>query len=345
MYSDADLDSAVGAGALSADAAASFRGFISRQRSLPAADEEHFRLLTGFNDIFVSIAVLVLLFALNWLAKSIGPVWGGVAVAVVSWGLAEYFTKRRRMALPSILLLISFAMSVFAAVAIILAPEGGITTSWRIGASAAVTVVAVYGHWRRFMVPITPAIGSLALLGALVALIVALVPALKEALPILFLLGGIGVFAWAMWWDMSDPARTTRRSDVAFWLHLAAAPMMVHPVFALLGLSGFGALFAFNAVTPGIGLGAAAIAVGIYLGLACIALAIDRRALLVSALAYVLYAIATLFQAAGSLTFSLALTGLVIGSGLLLLSAFWHGARVLVIKGLPQAFRARLPAI
>jgi hypothetical protein len=30
-----------------------------------------------------------------------------------------------------------------------------------------------------------------------------------------------------MWWDSSDRARLTRRSDVAFWLHLLAAPMIV----------------------------------------------------------------------------------------------------------------------
>ena len=51
------------------------------------------------------------------------------------------------------------------------------------------------------------------------------------------LLLGIGVFLFAMWWDASDRARTTRRSDVAFWLHLLAAPMIAHPIFTLLGLS------------------------------------------------------------------------------------------------------------
>src|SRR2546430_3225670 len=43
-----------------------------------------------------------------------------------------------------------------------------------------------------------------------------------------------GMFLFAMWWDGSDRARLTRRSDVAFWLHLLAAPMIVHPVFTLL---------------------------------------------------------------------------------------------------------------
>jgi hypothetical protein len=51
------------------------------------------------------------------------------------------------------------------------------------------------------------------------------------------LLLGVGVFLYAMRWDSSDPARVTRRSDVAFWLHLLAAPMIVHPVFTLLGLN------------------------------------------------------------------------------------------------------------
>ena len=51
------------------------------------------------------------------------------------------------------------------------------------------------------------------------------------------LLLGVGVFLFAMWWDASDRARLTRRSDVAFWLHLLAAPMIAHPIFTLIGLN------------------------------------------------------------------------------------------------------------
>ena len=90
---------------------------------------------------------------------------------------------------------------------------------------------------------------------------------------------GIGVFLFAMWWDGSDRARLTRRADVAFWLHLLAAPMIVHPVFTLLGL---------NDGNATIGEGLVVILLYVVLGLT--ALAIDRRALLVSALAYVLFA-------------------------------------------------------
>jgi hypothetical protein len=83
------------------------------------------------------------------------------------------------------------------------------------------------------------------------------------------------------------------------------------------------------------------IALYVVIGLA--ALAIDRRALLVSALAYVLYALSELFKQFGAVELNIALTALVIGSALLLLSAFWHQARSLVVRRLPAALQEKLP--
>ena len=140
------------------------------------------------------------------------------------------------------------------------------------------------------------------------------------------------MFLFAMHWDKSDPSRLTRRSDVAFWLHLLAAPMIVHPVFTLLGLND-------GHATIGEGL----VVVALYVVLAVIALAIDRRALLVSALAYVLYALSELFKQVGAVELSVALTALIIGSALLLLSAFWHQARRMVVTRLPGELAAKLP--
>jgi len=137
-----------------------------------------------------------------------------------------------------------------------------------------------------------------------------------------------------MWWDGSDRARVTRRSDVAFWLHLLAAPMIVHPVFTLLGLTTGHA---------NVGEGLAVIALYVVLGLT--ALAVDRRALLVSALAYVLYALQALFREFGAVELNVALTALVIGSALLLLSAFWHQARGAIVRPLPGNLRERLPIL
>src|SRR4051794_9103579 len=123
MYSQQELDDAVASGVISEQAANALRMHIEQQRATVIPDEEQFRLLTGFNDIFVSIAAAILLFAVGWIGQSIGQSTGLVlsdhgeigpsflaplAVASVAWGLALYFTARRRMALPSILLLLAF---------------------------------------------------------------------------------------------------------------------------------------------------------------------------------------------------------------------------------------------
>src|SRR3546814_17618094 len=50
------------------------------------------------------------------IGRGLGPGAGAALVAAVSWGLAEYFTRKRRMALPSILLLLTFVGGVFLAI-------------------------------------------------------------------------------------------------------------------------------------------------------------------------------------------------------------------------------------
>jgi len=159
MYSESDIDGAVAAGAITREAAAALRNHIAVSQSAPAVDEEHFRLLTGFNDIFVSIAVGLVLVAVAWIGKSVTTPLAGGLVAVVSWGLAEYFTRQRRMALPSIILLLAFTGGVAAALVgalVELDPEFTDRTNAIVGAGIGlVTAGAAWLHWKRFMVPIT----------------------------------------------------------------------------------------------------------------------------------------------------------------------------------------------
>ncbi|WP_338503237.1 hypothetical protein V6R86_07140 [Sphingomonas kaistensis] len=359
MYSQNDLDEAVAAGAVTPEAAASLRAYVDRQRSSPAVDEEYFRLITGFNDIFVSIAAAILLFAVGWIGQSIGQNLGFTVdqsgpsplapalIAATAWGLALFFTARRRMALPSIILLLAFVGGVAASVGFTLVSlfgnpelEAGqqALTAGLIGAGAASAgAISAFAHWKRFRVPITVAAGAASVAGIVVALIAAAIgdtPNTGNIVLGVVLLLGLGVFLYAMRWDSSDPARISRRSDVAFWLHLLAAPMIVHPVFTLLGL---------NDGNASVGEGLVVIAIYIALGVA--ALAIDRRALLVSALAYVLFALNELFEQFGAVSLNIALTALVIGSALLLLSAFWHQARAAVVARLPGSLRGHLPSL
>lgn len=337
MYSESDLDSAVAAGALTPDAAAALRAYVGNARQSPMVDEEQFRLITGFNDIFVSIAGILFLTGCAWAGGSVTPWLGAALVAASSWLMAEYFTAKRRMALPSIIFLLAFVGGVFGTCATLLVPDGHVGEGDRIAASllalsAAVAVGAAWLHWRRFMVPITIAAGAAAAAGMLFLLLAVAYPAIEKVIMPIILFAGLGIFAFAMRWDMSDRERTTRRSDVAFWLHLLAAPMIVHPVFVMLGLTAGDA-----------SVGVAGIVLAIYLALGAVALIIDRRALMVSALAYVLAAMGALFKEFGAVSLNVAITALVIGSALLLLSAFWHDVRAKLVQMLPEGLQARLP--
>uniref|UniRef100_UPI0035C9839B hypothetical protein n=1 Tax=uncultured Sphingomonas sp. TaxID=158754 RepID=UPI0035C9839B len=337
MYSESDIDGAVTAGAISREAAGALRNHIAARNAAPAVDEESFRLLSGFNDIFVSIAVALVLVAVAWIGKSITTPLAGALVAVTAWALAEYFTRVRRMALPSILLLLAFVGGVAATLVGVLV-ELRITlpeqTEAAIGGGIALVAAgAAWLHWRRFMVPITVAAGAAALSGVAIALTFAAIPSAQDAVYPLVFVCGLGIFALAMWWDLSDRERHTRRSDVAFWLHLAAAPMIAHPVFHMLGVFG-----------GNIAIGTALIVLALYLAFAFVALAVDRRALLVSSLVYVLYAMYALFQTAGAVELAWAFTGLAIGSALLTLSAFWPAMRRIVVRSL-GGVGERLPPV
>ncbi|WP_265563839.1 hypothetical protein [Sphingomicrobium arenosum] len=363
MYSQQELDDAVAAGAITSQSANALRAFVASQRSSSLVDEEHFRLITGFNDIFVAVAGGILFFALGWIGQWLGdqsglvlegngpsPLAGGM-IAASAWGLALYFTAKRRMALPSILFLLAFVIGTFwaagSAYALIadamlgdrLTGNTGERILALVGAlGAATAAVAAFIHWKRFRVPITVAVGAVAVAGIIGMIVAAALAgnvsdaAMMNIMLVTALVLGIAIFAFAMKWDASDPARVTRRSDVAFWLHLAAAPMIVHSVFTLLGLNDGNA-------TVGEGL----LVIALYVALGLAALAIDRRALLVSALAYVLIALSEMFKEFGAVELNIALTALVIGSALLLLSAFWHQARTKLVTALPAGMQARLP--
>jgi MFS family permease len=350
VYSQQDLNSAVAAGAISAEAADALRAHVAAQNDSVPADAEHFRLITGFNDVFVSIGVVILLVAMAAIGGSIyestaGPSPAGAAlVAGTSWLLAEFFTRKKRMALPSIILLLAFVGGVFSTlVALSLELIGNDPARETVGVllialAGLITAAAAWFHWKRFMVPITIAAGTAALAATVVALIVAVIGPNSDNVGdvVLGIVFGVGlaIFAFAMRWDMSDPARGTRRSDVAFWLHLLAAPMIAHPVFVLIG------------VTDGrtFGPGAALAVLAVYIAFGLVALAVDRRALLVSALAYVLIALTLLFDRFGAVELSFALTALVIGSALLTLSAMWTPIRRAVVGALPGSMSVRLPA-
>lgn len=336
MYSQQELECAVRDGVLSDEEAGELRSFLERRRGASHIDDEDVPLVGGMDDVFSAIAALLTLVAVGWIVGSLVTVFAGLAVAAAAWLLALHFTAKKKLALTSRLLVGAFIFGLFLTGSLF----GGVTGKVGRGEEARLFSGALFAlaggwfHWRRFRVPVT--IASTSLCG--VILLVALAnstfgthgyssrPALGA-----MLVGGIWIFIWAMKWDSSDRLRITRRADIAFWLHVTAATLIVHPIFWLTGL-------ARGSGTPVGGV----LVIIVYLALGLVSLAIDRRALLLSALVYVLWALGNLLSKSSSLATTIPATALVIGSGLLLLSAFWKQARRAVVSILPIELRDRL---
>ncbi|WP_337660533.1 hypothetical protein [Anderseniella sp. Alg231-50] len=322
-----DVKDAVAAGVLPQQHAQALLAFVAQSRQSPSRpDEESFRFIRSFNDVFVTIAIALVLFALNSLLSGISETVSMLAIAAGSWAMAEYFTRRRRMAFPSIVLLGTFVIGVFFAAGELLSLSASSDDTATAGGAIA-AAVAAGAHWLRFHVPITVAAGMAALVVFAMALF-----GLDSTPSVVMLAGGLVTLAVAMLFDTRDRQRLTRKADIAFWLHMLAAPLIVHGLFTMLGI-----------LTGSLSSAQAGAVLAFYVAFGLLALIIDRRALLVSSLIYVLYAASTLIASSGFQDYSSGITALAIGVFLLLLSAGWSHLRALVVKIIPQAIRDLVP--
>jgi hypothetical protein len=196
-------------------------------------------------------------------------------------------------------------------------------------------IVSAALHEWRFRVPIDAAIVAAGVMCAIYGAAVMVAPNWSsENRSLLFALFGVGAFLAAVRIDASDPQRLTRRSDMAFWLHLLAAPMIVHAVIPFFG----GAT-----EIPGVGQAIAVLLVFAVLGL--IALVIDRRALLVAGLSYAGFAIAYLLSKSVAEGMSLSLTLLGLAVLVLGLSVGWRSLRRAILPVLPLGrYRQYIPS-
>jgi len=336
-YSDEQVKAAIEEGIFSETSVNQFKELIKRQQNNHPADEENFRLLASFNDVFVVIALILLFLSINWIFNIIA-IWLGMLIsALLAWKLSEVFILEKRMAFPAITLVIAFILS-SAMIALPFTKSLLELLNFKISndtpyfiATAGVGALAARLHWKRFRVPITIAAICAVVIGFLFAIFI-VNKELIRLIPSFSFVAGMVVFAYAFIWDASDTKRNSQNTDVAFWLHLLAAPLLVHPIFIGLGI--------FEGdIEPHQSL----LVLGIYLFISCVSLIIDRRALMVSSLGYVLFSFSNILKSFGAVEVSFAITGLVISIGLLTISAFWHQCRQFVLKFTPIAVLQFVP--
>jgi hypothetical protein len=317
----------------------------SESRAVGAEDDESPRFLSGFSDIFVALGLGLFFGAAGFFLQryeGLTAMW--IGLAALAWLLAEFFTRSRRMALPSIILLGIFVLSIFATGTQILegwspgsffasplVPRGHWLTSVALAGVIAAGFAGV--HYWRFRVPITVAAAAAALSAAFVAFVYWLWPdPNRQVLNSLMLASGLVTFIIAMRFDISDPERRTRRTDIAFWLHLLAAPLIVHPLISFF-LKDEGAVETSSAIAI----------LAIFMALGLVAVAIDRRALLVSGLTYAGIAFGSLLRQTGFSDLTVPATLLVLGAFVLILSAGWSPLRRALLRLFPARYVLYLP--
>lgn len=196
----------------------------------------------------------------------------------------------------------------------------------------ALTAAVAAAHWYRFKVPITLAAGFATVIGIVISSASLVFDFSDTLIKVLIFISGVVVFAVALWWDSQDRLRQSRHSDVAFWLHLLAAPLLVHPIFVTIADGDFEVSVAQALIT-----------LVLYLGLSALSLILDRRALMVSALSYVVYVFGALLTSFGVVNLGAAIIGVVIGFGLLLVSVFWHPLRTMIMRITPASLEQLVP--
>ena len=367
-----DLDAAVRENIITAQQATAMRELAQRrerERAIELGHEERFRFMRGFNDVFFSIGVLLFVGGFAYFMPR--TAFGFAGTAVVVWALAELLVARLRLVLPGILLAAAFVVFVFAA-SVQLPVESwlGMQVEFRrlptaIGilqalqfypggplmfAARAVVAAAAAGvfYWR-FKLPfaLLPLAASLVVAATGVASFLA-PQAAAGSDTVVLLLCGLGVFAAAMGFDASDRERLTRRADCAFWLHLLAAPLIVHSVISLVSSPLAGAIGRpAGLLTPNMNTQLALAVAIIVAVLAVVAVLIDRRALLVSGLAYLGGAIGYALTGSGPRGDPgvVAATLIILGAFVLTLGAGWVPLRRLLLALLSPAISNRLPPV
>lgn len=292
-FGPSELRAAVAAGILSEAQAAELTALAhdraGRRAMLPAEDEP-FEFFRGFAEIFIAVGLAILLGGIALLLSVIGGVAILVAIpaimAGIAWWLADYFTLKRRMNLPSMVLVSAYAVGLYVSALTVLS-QTEISFRGMAFLAAAFTAAATALWFRRFKLPFAMFVLGIFALLATVALFAqfgarstgfttigiwvhSLSP--RSDLTLASLVFGVAAFAGAMWFDLRDRHRVGRYAATAFWLHVLAGATLVNTIAGRFYAGGSGSL------------AATALALLVF---ALIALVVDRRSILTAGTIYI----------------------------------------------------------
>lgn len=339
-----DLRAAVAAGILDEAQAARLTALINERTGKRAAlpqEDEPFEFFRGFSEIFISIGLIILLVGILGLVTIMtqGLLLTALPLvtAVVAWWFANYFTLKRRMTLPSMVLAVAFGSGLLTFVFTMVAPN--VTNGRMISVLGfSLATAGMIAWYLRFKLPFAAFLAGCFALGLVYSVtssatnVAGIVAGgafgnggyrsffdLNEnpAFATATLLFGIGAFLTGMWFDTRDPYRLGRHAATAFWCHLLAAPALVNTVAVTL-LNGGGMVFLALALAL----------------ITLLALVIDRRSFLTAAIAYIAIVIAWFTGEGGGTSWIFVL--LILGAFITAIGTWWVQLRAKVMAILPD---------
>ena len=342
-----DLRAAVAAGIIDEAQAARLKALAddrTGRRSAMPAEDEPFEFFRGFSEIFISIGLIILLSGVAALLVAFGGfallTMVPLACAGIAWWWATYFTLRRRMTLPSMVLACAYGAGV-AIFGFTVLDKGGLDAKAIAILGFAVSAAAMALWYRQFRLPFSAFLTGAFVLGMVYAVTASAANLgglatngdfrsffdlrTNPAFAMATLLFGIGAFLVGMWFDTRDPHRLGRHAATAFWCHLLAAPALVNTVAVTL--------------MNGSGLGLMALAL---VAITVLALVIDRRSFLTAAIAYIAIIISWVMGDQGGTQWIFVL--LLLGSFITAIGTWWVQLRGWVMRVLPDfPGKSRLP--
>lgn len=345
-----DIDAAVTAGILDHAKAAELAAFFDLRTlaSTTSSDDESLRFLANFNDIFISIGIVLLSIGLiitsgTLFASSQSAVIVITPVLIALWLLLEYFAGRRRLLLPSMTLSVMVTVLMMFLIALVANGLGSVESATRtfdgdvFGQFDTVKGVALWAAggaalaagliYARFRLPFSLFLIAVAIAGGLYveAFTNGNVSSIYSG-GASFLIGLVTLCV-AIVFDAQDPARRSLPSDNAFWLHLAAAPQIMLGLRAIFSGGTFDTLSGSEATILLLALA----------GFSVLSLALNRRALIAAGLLSFWLAINAITGPASSGLWDVALPLLLLGGGIVLLGAGWKTARRIVLAFMPNS--------
>jgi len=332
-----DIRAAVASNILTEPQAASLMALADRRRgtreNMDGLDEP-FELFRGFNEVFIVIG-LVILYS-GWMGltgislllsdnENGSTLVYGVISVIVTYVLTRYFTVKRRMVAPSIMLVVLMMLSGLQ-IGASLANLMGFSGASMLACAVTLSTLLLAAYYFMFRIPVTVffiALGVFVVTGALGVQGGVNTPSFNDFFMltnngpyayITIILGLIGL-AIALRFDMSDPHRVTRRASSGFWLHVIAAPAIVNTVALTL--------------LEGGGIASQIILLGFLAMMAVFAMIIDRRSFLVAGIGYIVALAITILDG------NAAIVILILGLGLVFLGAKWEGLRARIMDALP----------